>query len=191
MSSCVWKRTKRKSPTVAEWRCEVCGRVDVGTTEQPPSGCTKQVAIDQNPVEPSGGNVYSNTNYHSNEIHYGDFDLQKQRSRLWYAAAVAVLVVVFPLLMEQKLGTCRALESRFTSNVTRYLNNNSNEVGAAIMMNLIVGAGQGQMGEFYVKTEYPYAPPFVGCIIGYYVMLFNGEASVKSIYERLNSSGNF
>lgn len=76
------------------------------------------------------------------------------------AAAAAI-----PLLVEQTMSPCEALERRLVNMAAR---ESGDGIVAALIGNVAQGVTGGGLASIAVKQEYPNLPPPVGCYVVYY-----------------------
>jgi len=96
---------------------------------------------------------------------------------LFKTLAVGVIVAVaYPPINEGVGGPCHALEAKAFNILSKESEDSLGLFG-------ILGANitTGGMATFYVKEQYPSLPPFIGCTIMYWSVLFDEDIALKAM----------
>ena len=86
-------------------------------------------------------------------------------------AIVAIVAVAYPPINEGAGGPCHALEAKAFNILSKETDDS------------ILGANitTGGMATFYVKEQYPSLPPFIGCTVMYWSVLFDEDIVLKAM----------
>ena len=97
---------------------------------------------------------------------------------------VALLVLAYPLVNEETTSVCHAVERKFVIEAAR--SSTQKDLGAAMMMGLAGELSGGAFASAAVKGMYPNIPPFAGCLVTYYKMMFDPNF-VQQLTQRMRS----
>ena len=88
----------------------------------------------------------------------------------------AIVAVAYPPINEGVGGPCHALEAKA-------FNILSKESDGSLGLFGILGANitTGSMATALIKEQYPSLPPFIGCILMYWSILFDEDIALKAM----------
>ena len=91
-------------------------------------------------------------------------------------AVFAIIAVAYPPINEGVGGPCHALEAKAFNILSKESEDSLGLFG-------ILGANitTGGMATFYVKEQYPSLPPFIGCTMMYWSVLFDEDIALKAM----------
>lgn len=78
---------------------------------------------------------------------------------------ILIAAAAIPLLVEQTMSPCEALERRLVNMAAR---ESGDGVVAALIGNVAQGVTGGELASVAVKQEYPNLPPPLACYVVYY-----------------------
>lgn len=99
-----------------------------------------------------------------------------------FAASIAasLLFLGYPLINEEAGSICHSVEKRFVLEVAR---SSKQELGSLFALGLAGELTQGSVAAGAVKGMYPDIPPFAGCYVVYYKMMFDPEFKRRIIQQ--------
>ena len=91
-------------------------------------------------------------------------------------AIVAIVAIAYPPINEGVGGSCHAVEAKAFNILSKESDNKLGLFG-------ILGANitTGGMATFYVKKHYASLPPFIGCTVMYWSVLFDEDIVLKTM----------
>lgn len=93
----------------------------------------------------------------------------------------AALGLIYPLINEDAGSICHSVEKKFVLELARV--SKRDDVGSLLMYGVAGELTQGSVAAGAVKGMYPDIPPFAGCYVAYYKMMFDPEFKRRIIQQ--------